>query len=349
MKKTFLYQNHLENDAKIVNFSGWEMPLNYGSQIEEHKAVRNKVGMFDVSHMTVFQFEGKDKIEFLKKLLANDIGKINGKNKGLYSLILNHKAGIIDDVIAYHVENEFFLVSNCATYDNDKKWLESNAKSYEVNVKHRDDLGILAIQGPLSDKIVSKILDFNCKEMSTFDVQVINEVIVAKTGYTGELGFELIAPGDILIKFWKNMLKLNVTPIGLGARDTLRIEAGYCLYGTDMDESINPYECGLGWTVDMDDAQRSFIGKDSLQNIDIKKSRKLVGVILNQKGVLRTGYKLTDGDAKGEILSGSFSPILKKSIGFARTDPEFGLKGKVLIRNNALNVEIVSPRFIKKR
>ncbi len=349
MNKTFLHDFHLKNNAKMVNFSGWEMPLNYGSQLDEHLKVRENVGMFDVSHMTVFEIFGKDAEEFLKKILSNDIAKIKTNGEAIYSLFLNEAGKILDDLIVYNLNEKYFIVSNCATKERDEEWLKENAMAFEVKVEHKEDFGIIAIQGPHVSDFFEKNIGESIVNLKNFGCASHKGLIFARTGYTGEDGFEIIGSKEALLELWNEFNDAGVDPIGLGARDTLRIEAGLCLYGTDMNDKTHPYECNLGWTVDMKDKERHFIGKKSLMKIDPKKSKKLVGVVLEDKGILRAGYKISDGKSNGEILSGTFSPVLKKSIGFARVTSEFGSTGTVIIRNNALNVEIVSPRFIKKR
>lgn len=349
MNKTFLHDFHLKNNAKMVNFSGWEMPLNYGSQLDEHLKVRENVGMFDVSHMTVFEVFGKDAEEFLKKILSNDIAKIKTNGEAIYSLFLNEAGKILDDLIVYNLNEKYFIVSNCATKERDEEWLKKNAMAFEVKVEHKEDFGIIAIQGPHVSDFFEKNIGESIVNLKNFECASHKGLIFARTGYTGEDGFEIIGNKEALLELWNEFNDAGVDPIGLGARDTLRIEAGLCLYGTDMNDKTHPYECNLGWTVDMNDKERHFIGKKSLMKIDPKKSKKLVGVVLEDKGILRAGYKISDGKSNGEILSGTFSPVLKKSIGFARVASEFGSTGTVIIRNNALNVEIVSPRFIKKR
>ena len=350
MNKTALNKSHIELGAKMVNFSNWEMPISYSSLIEEHNAVRNTVGIFDVSHMSIFDFDGGDQVAFFEKIFANDIKKISKDNKAIYGALLNEEGGIMDDLIIYHANDKFRLVSNCSTRNQNRQWFEKHAVEFGVKVIERSDMGILAIQGPNAmDKILAiKEIDAEVNDLQSFGCMFDDEKLYAKTGYTGEDGLELIVPNTAINDLWNQALDLGCVPIGLGARDTLRLEAGLNLYGNDMTIYNHPYESNLGWTIDMSDKTRQFIGKDALLSIDQSKSKKIVGVILREKGILRSGYEITHEHGKGIILSGSFSPTLKSSIGLARVDQGYQENGKVFIRNKALNIDFVSPRFIRQ-
>ena len=350
MNKTPLYDAHIKLGAKMVNFSNWEMPISYSSLIEEHNAVRNTVGIFDVSHMSIFDFDGGDQVAFFEKIFANDIKKISKDNKAIYGALLNEDGGILDDLIIYHSNDKFRLVSNCSTRYQNRQWFEKHAVEFGVKVIERSDMGILAIQGPNAmDKILAiKEIDAEVNNLQSFGCMFDDEKLYAKTGYTGEDGLELIVPNTAINDIWNQALDLGCVPIGLGARDTLRLEAGLNLYGKDMTIYNHPYESNLGWTIDMSDKTRQFIGKDALLSIDQSKSKKIVGVILREKGILRSGYEITHEHGKGIILSGSFSPTLKSSIGLARVDQGYQENGKVFIRNKALNIDFVSPRFIRQ-
>ena len=350
MNKTPLYDAHIKLGAKMVNFSNWEMPISYSSLIEEHNAVRNTVGIFDVSHMSIFDFDGGDQVAFFEKIFANDIKKISKDNKAIYGALLNEDGGILDDLIIYHSNDKFRLVSNCSTRNQNRQWFEKHAVEFGVKVIERSDMGILAIQGPNAmDKILAiKEIDAEVNNLQSFGCMFDDEKLYAKTGYTGEDGLELIVPNTAINDLWNQALDLGCVPIGLGARDTLRLEAGLNLYGNDMTIYNHPYESNLGWTIDMSDKTRQFIGKDALLSIDQSKSKKIVGVILREKGILRSGYEITHEHGKGIILSGSFSPTLKSSIGLARVDQGYQENGKVFIRNKALNIDFVSPRFIRQ-
>ena len=348
MNKTPLNKSHIELGAKMVNFSNWEMPISYSSLIEEHNAVRNTVGIFDVSHMSVFDFDGNNQVAFFEKIFANDIKKIYKDNKAIYGALLNEQGGILDDLIIYHANNKFRLVSNCSTREQNKQWLEKHAVEFGVKVMERSDMGILAIQGPdaLNKILEIKEIDAQVNTLQSFGCMFEGDKLYARTGYTGEDGLELIVPTQDINHLWGQALELGCTPIGLGARDTLRLEAGLNLYGNDMTINNHPYESNLGWTIDMSDENREFIGKNALLAIDQSKSQKIVGIILQDKGVLRSGYEITHEQGKGVVLSGSYSPTLQSSIGLARVDQGYKENGKVMIRNTVLNIDFVSPRFL---
>ena len=350
MNKTALNNAHIELGAKMVNFSHWEMPISYTSLIEEHHAVRNTAGIFDVSHMSVFDFKGGDQVAFFEKIFANDIKKICNDDKAIYGALLNEEGGILDDLIIYHANEKFRLVSNCSTREQNRQWYEKHAVEFGVEVVERSDMGILAIQGP---DALSKILSIDginpqVNNLQSFGCMFDGDKLYARTGYTGEDGLEIIVPSVDINQLWDQALRLGCTPIGLGARDTLRLEAGLNLYGNDMTIENHPYESNLGWTIDMTDENRQFIGKEALLSIDQSKSQKIVGIILRDKGVLRSGYEVTHDEGKGVVLSGSYSPTLQSSIGLARVDQGYKKDGKVMIRNKMLNIDFVSPRFIER-
>lgn len=348
MNKTPLNKSHIELGAKMVNFSNWEMPISYSSLIEEHNAVRNTVGIFDVSHMSVFDFDGDNQVAFFEKIFANDIKKIYKDNKAIYGALLNEEGGILDDLIIYHANNKFRLVSNCSTREQNRQWFEKHAVEFGVKVMERSDMGILAIQGPdaLNKILEIKEIDNQVNTLQSFGCMFEGDKLYARTGYTGEDGLELIVPTKDINHLWDQALELGCTPIGLGARDTLRLEAGLNLYGNDMTINNHPYESNMGWTIDMSDESREFIGKDALLSIDQSKSQKIVGIILQDKGILRSGYEITHEQGKGVVLSGSYSPTLQSSIGLARVDQGYKENGKVMIRNKLLNIDFVSPRFL---
>jgi len=336
---TVLHSRHIDLGAKMVNFAQWEMPITYSSLIEEHHAVRKTAGIFDVSHMAVFDFDGGDQIGFFEKIFANDIKKIANEN-----------GGILDDLIIYHANNKFRLVSNCSTREQNFNWYKKHAVDFGVEVIERKDMGILAIQGP---EAMKKILAMNAisplvEDLEPFGCIFSDENLYARTGYTGEDGLELIVSNDVIVNLWEHALAEGCTPIGLGARDTLRLEAGLNLYGNDMTINNHPYESNLAWTVDMKDEERDFIGKNALLKVDRDKSQKIIGVVLKDRGVLRPGYEITHAKGKGIISSGTYSPTLETSIGLARVDQGHGDTGQVMIRNNTLNVDFVSPRFLRQ-
>ncbi|WP_230656801.1 glycine cleavage system aminomethyltransferase GcvT [Psychrobacter sp. I-STPA10] len=338
LQRTPFYQAHLDAGGKIVNFSGWELPIHYGSQIEEHEAVRTDAGMFDVSHMVVTDIEGSDAKAWLQKLLANDVAKLSSVGKALYTAMLNDEGGVIDDLITYRMneeETQYRIVSNAATRDKDLAQFEKVAKDFDVTLTERPELGMLAIQGPNAIAKLKQakpnwtdVLD-NLKPFVGYDLTDVEgqDWFVARTGYTGEDGVEVILHKDNAIEFFNLLQDNGVKPCGLGARDTLRMEAGMNLYGHDMDESISPYECGMAWTLALKD-DRDFVGRDALvskrkQAKENGTAMKQVGLLLESKGVLREGMKVTinqgtDNSQEGVITSGTFSPSLKQSIAIAR-------------------------------
>ena len=338
LQRTPLYQSHVDNNGKIVDFSGWELPIHYGSQIDEHEAVRTDAGMFDVSHMVITDVEGAEAKAWLQKLLANDVAKLKTVGKALYSGMLNAEGGIIDDLIVYLMnedETQYRIISNAATRDKDLAQFNKVAESFEVTLTERPELAILAIQGPNAVAKLkqakpswSDILD-GLKPFVGADLADTEAAdwFVARTGYTGEDGVEVILPGDNAAEFYQLMLDQGVKPAGLGARDTLRMEAGMNLYGHDMDETISPYECNMGWTLALKD-DRDFVGREALtakrkQAKEDGSAMKQVGLLLETRGVLREGMTVTinqgtDKETTGIITSGTFSPSLKQSIAIAR-------------------------------
>ena len=348
MNKTDLFQEHINLGAKMVDFGGWNMPINYGSQINEHKTVRSNVGIFDVSHMSVFDLNGSEQIDFLRNLLPNDVAKISSPNRALYSPLLDESGGIMDDLIVYNLGSHYRIISNCATSSQNHKWFKKHSEDYDVEVTFRKDLSIIAVQGPNSLEILKKIGMENLDDLIDFDLKMLNSTMVAKTGYTGEEGFEIVVNSSEVQSLWKKLIEAEASPIGLGARDTLRLEAGLNLYGTDMDTSNHPFESNLAWTIDLSDNERNFIGKSSLEKINKESSKELVGIILKEKGVLRSNQIITHKSGSGIVLSGTFSPSFGFSIALARLDKGHKGIGKVEIRNKEFNIEIVSPPFIRK-
>lgn len=354
MKKTPFYECHVKSNGKIVDFGGWALPVNYGSQIKEHEIVRTDCGMFDVSHMQITDITGDETEKFLRYLLSNDIRKLNkhGIGKALYSAMLNEDAGIIDDLIVYLTNNnEYRIVSNGATAQKDLAWMHKVAEQFKVNIRPRDDLAILAVQGPNS---IKKVIDAypEIKEplntLKPFTALEHSGYFFARTGYTGENGLEIILPQNDCELIWNKLLAVNVTPCGLGARDTLRLEAGMNLYGHDMDEGVTPIECNMDWVVDLTDVNRNFIGKEKYLRIkESKKNNFQVGLVLDGRGVLREGQKiLINGKESGIITSGTFSPTLKMSIAMARVN-NFSDKVEVDIRGNLHIAKLVKLPFVR--
>ncbi len=352
--RTPFYPLHLKANAKIVDFGGWDMPLNYGSQVEEHHIVRNSAGMFDVSHMTVVDVTGDDAKAFLRKLLCNDVEKLKDSGKALYSGMLNEQGGVIDDLIVYYFNDKSYrVVVNASTREKDLNWIAKQAKDFSVTTKHRDDVAMLAVQGPEAiEKVCSVLSEVEAQQANNLGVffgKEIGDLFIARTGYTGENGFEIIMPIGQVESFWNKMLKAGVLPCGLGARDTLRLEAGMNLYGSDMDETISPYEANMGWVVALKDESRDFVGRHSLEaQKEEGIARKLVGLVLEGKGVLRSHMKVIVPDVgEGEITSGTFSPTLKKGIALARVPRNTGDLALVEIRGKQLPVRVIKPNFVR--
>jgi len=352
MAKTPLYDKHVEMGGKIVDFAGWDMPINYGSQVEEHHVVRQDAGMFDVSHMTVVDMKGDRVAEFLQKLLANNVDKIVGKpGKALYSCMLNEQGGVIDDLITYYMDDAWFrTVVNAATREKDIAWIEKQAAAFAVTVSVRDDVAMIAVQGPNAREKAMTVLGDAASaagQLGVFFAAEIGDKFIARTGYTGEDGFEIMLPEAQAADFWQALADAGVKPCGLGSRDTLRLEAGMNLYGTDMDEEISPLEAALGWTISLDEG-RDFIGRGPLEALKAKGvERKMVGLVLEDRGVLRGHMKIVTEAGEGETTSGSFSPTLGKSIAFARVPAGAGEQVQVEIRGKLLNAKVVKAPFVR--
>src|SRR5690554_153459 len=351
--RTPLYDAHVKAGAKMVDFHGWDMPLNYGSQIEEHNAVRNDSGVFDVSHMTIVDVAGIDAKPFLRKLLANDVAKINIPGKALYSGMLNENGGVIDDLIVYFFTDESYrLVVNSATRDRDMAWIESVAGSFKVTVTEQPSLGMVALQGPKAEEKLKLVIGDDAfapvAGMKPFMSEQVGDYFIATTGYTGEKGYEIVVPGDKVEKLWNDLLNVGVQPCGLGARDTLRLEAGMNLYGQDMDENVTPLESNMGWSVAFEPAERDFIGRTALEQQKAAGHAKLVGLVMKEKGVLRHGQKVVVGSEEGVITSGTFSPTLGFSIALARVPANIGETAEVEIRKKLVTVSVVKPGFVRQ-
>ncbi|NIP73437.1 MAG: glycine cleavage system aminomethyltransferase GcvT [Gammaproteobacteria bacterium] len=355
LKRTPLHDEHLASGAKMVDFSGWEMPIHYGSQIEEHHQVRQHVGMFDVSHMTIVDVEGDGARAFLGYLLANNVDRLRRPGKALYSCMLNEQGGIVDDLIVYFVEeNRFRMVVNAATREKDLVWIRRQAARFSVRADERQDLAMIAVQGPEALRAVEAAVrpadGEALRSLRPFNATRLDELFVARTGYTGEDGFETMVPGDGAPGFWQALSRQGVPPIGLGARDTLRLEAGLNLYGSDMDESTTPLEAGLAWTVAWEPEEREFIGRQALEKQrQAGPARKLVGLVLEGKGVLRNRQKVFVADlGEGEITSGSFSPTLGRAIALARVPAGAGAACEVEMRGKRMPARIVKPPFVRR-
>jgi len=351
-KQTILNSTHRALGARMVDFGGWDMPINYGSQINEHHQVRRDAGMFDVSHMTVVDLHGARVRGFLRYLLANDIDKLQKPGKALYSCMLNAHGGVIDDLIVYYQSEAFFrMVVNASTREKDLEWLAEQATRFGVTLNERADFAMIAVQGPSARSRVRGLLSVGgavaADALGKFVGAEIDDMFIARTGYTGEDGFEIMLPEGGAVAFWQQLLAAGVKPAGLGARDTLRLEAGMNLYGQDMDETVLPMEAALSWTLALNPG-RDFIGRAALiaaQAAGVK--RKMLGLVLDDKGVLRHGQKVLTDAGDGEILSGSFAPTLGKSIAFARLPAAANDRLRVVIRDREVTVRAVKFPFVR--
>lgn len=354
-KHTPLYDAHLALGAKMVDFGGWDMPLSYGSQLEEHHAVRKTAGVFDVSHMLNVDVQGPGAQAFLQHVLANDVARIVGSpGKALYSCMLRPDGGVVDDLIVYFLAPDSWrVVVNAGTADKDVAWMQEQVRSggFDLTLTPRRDLAMLAIQGPQArDKVWAVRPDWQpaSADLKPFTGTRIDEnVLVARTGYTGEDGFEVVLPATHVQAFWDELLAAGVHPCGLGARDTLRLEAGMNLYGQDMDESVHPLESGLSWTVSLKDPQRAFIGRSALESAPAV--RNIVGLKLLERGVMRGHMKVRTPHGEGEITSGSMSPTMGVSIGLARVPlaTAVGEHVEVEIRGKWLPAEVIKLPFVR--
>ena len=370
-QRTPLYQSHVDSDGKLVDFSGWELPIHYGSQIEEHEAVRSDAGMFDVSHMVVVDIVGADSKAWLQKLLANDVDKLKTVGKALYSPMLNDQGGVIDDLIVYLMnedETVYRIVSNAATRDKDMAQFHKVAEGFDVTLNERAELAMIAVQGP---KAVEKLAQAkpswsetlsNLKPFVGADLTDIegSDWFVARTGYTGEDGVEVIMHGDDAPAFFELLKTNGIKPAGLGARDTLRMEAGMNLYGHDMNDNVSPYECNMGWTLALKD-ERDFVGREALiskrkQSKADNTAMKQVGLLMTSRGVLREGMEVTinqgtDNEQTGVITSGTFSPSLKNSIAIARVPADLADEDMVQIdlrgKGKFVDVRVLKLPFVR--
>lgn len=356
-QQTPLFEQHQQCGARMVDFHGWMMPLHYGSQLDEHHAVRTDAGMFDVSHMTIVDLHGSRAQEFLRYLVANDVAKLTQPGKALYTGMLNASGGVIDDLIIYFLGTDYFrLVVNSATREKDLAWIRQQAEPFAVSLSVRDDLALIAVQGPNAKAKVATLLSDQQRQTVTgmkpfFGVQA-GDLFIATTGYTGEEGYEIALANDQAADFWQRLLAAGVTPCGLGARDTLRLEAGMNLYGQEMDEETSPLVANMGWTVAWQPEDRDFIGREALEAQRSTVEEKLVGLVLEDKGVLRSGLLVRFTDAaghlyEGKITSGSFSPTLGYSIALARVPKNIGDTAIVEIRKRELPVKVTKPVFVR--
>ncbi len=352
--KTPLFDKHKEAGARIVDFGGWDMPLHYGSQKEEHHAVRQNAGVFDVSHMTIVDLSGERVGEFLQYLVANDVARLKDQGKALYTCMLNADGGVIDDLIIYYISaKDYRIVVNAATREKDLAWITKQSKDFGVSVGERPELAMIAVQGPNARELAAPCVNARYRdlalEMKPFFGMQAGDWFIARTGYTGEDGWEICMPADEAHGVWDQLLAAGVIPCGLGARDTLRLEAAMNLYGTDMDETISPLEAGLSWTIAWEPVDRDFIGRAALDALRNSPDRqRFVGLLLEDKGVLRNHQRvIVEGVGEGEITSGGFSPTIGKSIALARVPAGDFDRAQVEVRGRRLNVRIVKTPFVR--
>lgn len=352
--KTPLHATHIACGAKMVDFHGWDMPLHYGSQLNEHHHVRRDAGMFDVSHMTIVDVLGAGGRQFLRKLLTNDVDQIEHNGKAIYSCMCNEHGGIIDDLIIYQrASDNYRIILNSATRNEDLAWIHKMSEGFAVGLQERTELAMLAVQGPEAITKILKILNpaqiDAVSTLTNFECVDVEQWFFARTGYTGEDGFEIIVPQESIVQLWTDLMNAGVQPCGLAARDTLRLEAGMLLYGQDMDTTTSPLESGLAWTIKWTPEDRGFIGMGALfsqKQQGIK--RKMVGLTLADKGIMRSGQRVViEGLADGIITSGSYSPTLEQSIALARVPVETGDEVLVDIRGKLIPATVGKPRFIK--
>ncbi len=357
-QQTVLHPQHLEAGAKMVDFHGWDMPINYGSQLEEHHVVRNDAGMFDVSHMTIVDVKGSQAKPFLQKLLANDVARITQPGKALYSGMLNEQGGVIDDLITYFFADDHYrMIVNSATREKDLAWMNQQAQGVDVSLTERPELAMIAVQGPNAKAKAAQVFSDEqnaaVEGMKPFFGVQSGDLFIATTGYTGEDGYEIVVPVTQAAALWNALLAAGVSPCGLGARDTLRLEAGMNLYGQDMDETVSPLAANMAWTIAWEPAERDFIGRSVLEAQKAAGDQpKLVGLVMKEKGVLRAGTPVRFVDDQGQeqlgvITSGSFSPTLGHSIALARVPRSVGANAEVEMRKKWMPVSVVKPTFVR--
>ncbi len=352
-QRTPLYDLHVALGAKIVDFGGWDMPLHYGSQVEEHHQVRRDCGVFDVSHMTVVDVTGSQAKAYLQHLLANDVERLQVLGKALYSGMLNEQGGVIDDLIVYLTAEGYRVVVNASTRDKDLAWMQLQSAGFDVVLQHQAGLAMLAVQGPQARaktaELVSAARAALIHELKPFQGLPEGDWFIARTGYTGEDGLEIMLPAEQAPGFLNELVGAGIAPAGLGARDTLRLEAGMNLYGQDMTEEVSPLAANMGWTIAWEPAERQFVGRAVLEAQRAAGNQpKLVGLVLEERGVLRAHQVVrVEGVGEGEITSGSFSPTLGKSIALARVPAGTGDRAEVEIRGKWFPVRVVQANFVR--
>jgi len=352
-QRTPLYDLHLALGAKMVDFGGWDMPLHYGSQVEEHHEVRRDCGVFDVSHMTVIDVHGPQAKEWLQYLLANDVERLHSPGRALYSTMLNERGGIVDDMLVYRLDEGYRLVVNASTRNQDLAWMQAHLGDFQVALKERSELAMLAIQGPQARNKIAELVTQSrgnlIQLLKPFEGRSDGDWFIARTGYTGEDGLEIVLPAEQAPGFFNDLVGAGISPIGLGARDTLRVEAGMNLYGQDIHQDISPLASNMAWSIAWEPANRQFIGREALQAEQASGvQHKLVGLVLEERGVLRAHQVVRIANVgEGEITSGSFSPTLSKSIALARVPMATADRAEVEIRGKWYPVRVVKPTFVR--
>jgi aminomethyltransferase len=360
MKKTSLFDIHVKSNAKMVPFAGFNMPVQFEGVNAEHLQVRNSVGIFDVSHMGEFLVEGENATSFLNYICSNDI-LLMSDGKAQYNCLTNPNGGVIDDSIVYKFSsNNYMIVVNASNIEKDWNWINKQNINFNNKLTNiSNNTSLLAVQGPKANEVIQKLVDFDLSQLKSYsfiknDIKEIKKVIISTTGYTGSGGVELYVNNIDAIKLYNLLIEtgeyLGIKPIGLAARDTLRLEMGYCLYGNDIDDTISPIEAGLKWATKIN---KDFIGKKHILN-SIKNGieKKIIGFVLNERGIPRKGYKIFDSKQNeiGVVTSGTMSPVLKKGIGMGYvkfSSAKLGSQILIQIRNKYVKSEIVKPPFIK--
>jgi aminomethyltransferase len=344
-KRTPLYQQHVAAGGKLVDFAGWEMPVNYGSQIAEHNAVRSAAGMFDVSHMTILDVAGADSEAFLRRVVANDVAKLVS-GAALYGALLNPAGGVIDDLIVYHLGDKYRCVVNASTRDKVVAWFAQHALA-DMAVTEQDE-AMIAVQGPQAVAVSAEVIGArDLQSLEPFHAVRQDDMLIGRTGYTGEDGIEVMLPADQAAALWERLAAAGVVPAGLGARDTLRLEAGLNLYGQDLDEETSPLASNIGWTIAWDPSDRDFIGRAAIEPERGQCPLKLTGLLMTDKGVLRHGQTVLTDAGPGIITSGTFSPTLQCSVGLARVPRAAKGACEVDIRGKKKVAKIVRPPFVR--
>lgn len=349
-QKTPLFDAHVAAGGKMVEFAGWTLPISYGSQMDEHHAVRRNAGMFDVSHMTVVDLQGSGAKDYLRHLLANDVDKLKEPGQALYGCMLNDEGGVIDDLITYFLDPTFYrTIVNAATRQADLDWMQRQAEAFEVDIIERDDLAMIAVQGPNArDKVIELLKAPAAADIKPFRSLAHGDVFLARTGYTGEDGFEVLLPTSQASDFWKQLVEAGVQPCGLGARDSLRLEAGLNLYGQDMDTTTTPLESNLAWTVALEPADRDFIGRKALEQQKADGvPRQLVGLVMGKGAIPRSGAKVYSEAGEGQVTSGIFGPTIECPIAMARIPAGDFKQVEVELRGKRLEARVVKPPFVR--